>query len=97
VTSNVRVLEGLHGQLGMLIRTHYNVYIFSTDIYIYNYIYIYTRTMECVCPHALPVSEVLRCYKSDEQVGLSDEQVAHGFAKHGLNGNLIIFVVECIV
>ena len=42
--------------------------------------------MECVCPHALPVSEVLRCYKSDEHVGLSDEQVARGLAKYGPNG-----------
>jgi len=48
--------------------------------------------------HTLTVQEVLRYYKSDENVGLSDEQVSDAQARYGPNGKLIIIAeVYCFL
>lgn len=40
--------------------------------------------------HTLTVQEVLKYYKSDENVGLSDEQVTDAQARYGPNGEPVV-------
>lgn len=44
--------------------------------------------------HTLSVQEVLRYYKTDENCGLSDEQVRSAQAKYGPNGEFTFSVVN---
>lgn len=47
--------------------------------------------------HTLSVQEVLRYYKSDENHGLSEEQVKTAQAKYGPNGEFTFSVVNLII
>lgn len=46
--------------------------------------------------HTLSVQEVLRYYKSNEDIGLSDEEVRIAQEKYGPNGEFALFLLDIL-